>query len=164
MNYKPSELVPFTFKDTGITVLIRKVSPLLAMELQRAFPPPKPPMNEVDFGDGVKRMEPNEADPAYLRDMDKYNQDFELKMRRMLIKRGVALEITEEIKEQVEDLRSFWLEEYGIEFPEPDDKMAFVWYVAVGTDQDLRELLEAIMRRSQPTQEAEELARKTFPD
>lgn len=162
MTNKPAELIPFTFKDTGVTVLIRKVSPLLAMELQRSFPPPPPPMNKVDFGDGVIREEPNEADPAYLKKLSEYNQEFELKIRRMLIKRGVVLEITEEMKVQIEELREFWHDEYGIDFPESDDKLAYVWYIAIGTDQDLRELLDAIMRRSQPTQEAEELARKTF--
>lgn len=159
---KTAELIPFTFQDTGVTVLIRKVSPLLAMELQRVFPPPDPPMNKVDFGDGESRMEPNEADPAYLKQLQDYNQDFELKIRRMLIKRGVIVEITDTIKAQVQELREFWQEEYGIDFPEADDKLAYIWYIAVGTDQDLKELLQAIMRRSQPTQEAEELARKTF--
>ena len=81
---KQNELNPFTFKDTGITVQIRKVSPLLIMEVQKAMPVPKPPMQEVVYGDpddpGAKKVqEPNETHPDYLAAIDKYNMDLESK-------------------------------------------------------------------------------------
>lgn len=156
------ELKPYTFKDTGITVMIRKVSPNLVMELQRQFPEPKPPLNAVDYGDGKEVLEPNYADPEYLKSVDEYKIDLESKIRRLIVKRGVAVEITDEIKAQLEELRSFWLEEYGKAFPEPNDLMAYVSYICVGTGEDMEELLDAIMRRSQPTESAIAEATKSF--
>ena len=78
----------YTFPDTGITVKIRKVSPLLLNEIQRKNQPPKPPMNEVKYGDET-RLEPNPADPEYQKAVQQHELDLELKLRRALLRLGV---------------------------------------------------------------------------
>lgn len=159
---KQNELIPFTFSDTGETILIRKVSPLLGLELQKAFPPPKPPVQEVDYGDGRMVKEANAAHPDYLSAMQAYQIDFEDKLRRLYIKRGAVITWSEERRAQVDELRSFWHDEYGIDLP-GDDTMVFVSYLCIGSDKDLENLVTAIMQRSQPTEAAVAEAVETFP-
>ncbi len=162
--YTP-ELKPFAFTDTGITVLIRKVSPMLANELRKTFPPPEPPLQEVEM-DGQKITEPNPAHPEYQRALSQYNQDMEKRMRRLLIKRGVAFpdDVTEkEAIAQVAALREEWRQMYDQELDETDDKVAFVWFIAAGTDKGIEELTAAIMSRSQPTRDEVEAAKASFP-
>lgn len=159
MGVRQNELTNFTFKDTGITVQIRKVSPLLMMEVQKKFKPPPPPMQEVDYGDGNTVMEPNRSHPDYIAALEQYNYELEQKIRNLTIKRGVVCEVP---KDEVDELRKFWIEEMGEELPEADDKIAYISYICIGSTEDLEDLLAAITRRSQPTRPDIEAARSGF--
>jgi hypothetical protein len=153
MSTKNPALTPFTFKDTGRTVLTRRVSPYMVFELQRAFPPPAPPMQEVDYGDGKTRLEPNSANPDYIESVKKYNLDFQEKMQRLIIKRGIHVNLSDDDREEVAELRKFWMDEFEKEL-DPDDRMVFILHICIGSDTDLEEILNAITRRSQPTEPA----------
>lgn len=146
-------LPDFTFKDTGITVQIRKVSPLLGMEIRKAFPPPKPPVVETPLG-----PEENEADPDYEAAMQAYGLMIEEKASRLYIKRGVECVVDQEA---VERLRADMRDE-GITL-EGDDKYLYIRYICVGSQEDYQDLLIAISRRSQPTEVAVAEAVETFP-
>ena len=155
---KENELTPYTFKDTGISVKIRKVSPMLIMEVQKAFPSPKPPMQEVVYGDpgepGARTVEePNEAHPDYLVAIDEYNLELEAKVRHLMFKRGVIINLDEVQKQEVKELRAEWKEMFGVDLS-GSDKYVYISYIAIGTDADMEELQEVIMRRSQPTEAA----------
>ncbi len=155
----PGELTPFTFKDTGLQVMIRKVSPLLVNELNRAFPAPRPPAQEVDYGDGVKRIEENPASPEYTAALERHAQENMLRLRKLLIKRGV---VCEPDLEAVQELRAQYKEDYGIEL-EGTDQEIYIMYICAGTDADLQDLLNAVLTRSQPTKAEVDLARVSFP-
>lgn len=156
-----SKVEPFTFKDSGITIGIRKVSPLLMIRLRERFPDPKPPKQEVDYGDGKKVMEENPAHPDYHAALEKHNQMIEQKARRLLIRRGAVIEWNEERKAELEEVRAYWLKEFEEEI-DADDDVAYVSYVCMGSDTDLEEFLEALLRRSQPTEEAVKEATARF--
>ena len=158
-----TKLTEFTFPDTGETVLIRKVSPLLLLRLREQFPEPRPPEQEVDYGDGIKRLEENKAHPDYLRQKEAYEVMMEGKARRLLLKRGVKVEWTEERHRDLAELRAEWEEENGQPLPEHDDVVAWVSYVAVGSDRDLMDLLDILLRRSGVTEAGVEHALNRFP-
>lgn len=151
----------YTFPDTGITVKIRKVSPLLLNEIQRKNQPPKPPMNEVKYGDET-RLEPNPADPEYQKAVQQHELDLELKLRRALLRLGVFYELTAEDTRSVAELRQYWQEEYKEELPGTDLEV-FISYIAIGSVEDLDELVQSITRRSRPTEEAIAEAQDRFP-
>jgi hypothetical protein len=159
MSKFPGELVPFKFADTGISVKVRKVSPFLVNNLRKIYPQPKPPMQEVDYGDGKKVMEANEAHPDYAQTLDEYNNMFMDKLQRLLIVRGVECKVDQEA---VDSLKEFWKTEYGKEL-EGSDKEIYIIYICAGTKDDLDDLTNAILTRSQPTKEATELAKVSFP-
>ena len=155
-----NELTPFTFKDSKRTVLLRKVSPLLLMELRKTFPEPKPPTQEVEIN-GRKVFEENRAHPDFKAKMEAYNIEFEGRMRKFLISRGVVVTPTDEIKAEVEKLRADWLEETGVALSGSDDYV-YVSYIAIGTEEDMEELIAEITQRSQPTPAEVELSKVTF--
>ena len=145
----PARLHNYTFADSGYTVKIQKVSPLLAMQLQNDFPPPTPPLQRIMVGD-QETFEPNPSSPEYAQALQDYQRDFENRLRRMIIKRGVVIEFTEEMKADLAKVRADYLEITGKELAGNDDYV-FLSYLAVGSDADLTDLITGIMQRSQPT-------------
>jgi hypothetical protein len=160
-----NSLKPYTIQDTGVTILIKKVSPLLSGKLRRQYPPPKPPMQEVNYGtkeDPKIKMEPNPAHPDHAQALSDYEAEMSERMQVLLFKRGVVIELTDEMKEEVAELRAFWKEETNEEM-EGDDKSIYLANIALGTQEDIEELLNAILRRTQPTEEAINEAKDSFP-
>lgn len=158
---KPNELTPFTFPDTGINVLIRKTSPLLLMELRKQFPEPKPPKQTVMINDKPVEEE-NPSHPAYLAALEAYRLEFEQIMRRVLIRRAVTLKMTADVKAEVQRLKDEFKEDTGHELVGTDE-FIYISYIAIGTDEDMEDLIEVITKRSQPTGPAVEAAKDSFP-
>lgn len=144
----------YTFKDTGEVVTLRKVSPLLLIKLRERYPQPKPPLQKVEYGPGEVVMEPNPAHPDYIETLAKYEQDMERRARDLLIRRGVVIEWTDDKRKALADLREWWAEAYGEPMPAEDDTVAYISYLAIGSDSDLSELFDALVKRSHPTEEA----------
>jgi hypothetical protein len=95
----------YTFPDSGETIWVRRVSPLLAVKLRRAKKPPQPPMQKVNYGTPEKpewKEKENVASPQYLLDLQEYNAQLERSMQRLLIRRGTMVDMTDEIKEEIE--------------------------------------------------------------
>lgn len=159
---KAGELTAFTFRDSGITVKIRKVSPMIATDVARAFPDPNPPAQLVDYGEPKgKVLEANYSDPDYLK-AKKANQEKMLEaIQRVYVLRGVVVE-GDDWKEEVKEYREFMKEQTGVPVDEPSDLVVYVLRICVGSDGDLEDLLNAITRRSQPTPKEVDLAKGSF--
>ena len=156
------KLYPFIFQDTGVEVFIKKVSPLLVVELQKAFPAPVPPRQRVEIG-GEWVEEPNPAHPDHVQALEQYSVEFEQRVRKLLISRGVVIpEANTTWRDEVKELRQFWMDTYGKEL-DGDDKAVYIAHIAIGTDADMTDLLSKILQRSQPTEEAVASAKDSFP-
>ncbi len=154
-------LTDFTFSDTGITVKIRKVSPMIAADIANAYPEPTPPSQEVDYGEPKgKVMEQNLSDPEYLKAVKARQVKVVMAIQRMMISRGVVLENDDwksEVEQYKESLKSFT----GYDLEE-DDLLIYVFRICVGTQEDLEDLLAAITSRSQPTDIEVEKSKASF--
>ena len=147
------KLYPYLIKDSGVTINIRKVSPLLLNEVSKKFPRPTAPLNEVDYGDGKKKQEPNEADPDFQVSLSAWQQAIYIETQRIMIDRGVVITLTDEQKEDVRELRKYWKDTYDSELT-GSDVFVYVTLIALSTQEDIQELIEGITRRSQPTEGA----------
>lgn len=159
-----------TFKDSGITIKIRKVGPTtqqrLAQQIMKEIPEPVVPTVETELG-----PEPNAADPAYLLAHEAWEQQTrrELTERLMLI---AALEAEVEIDDAARvDIarKQRHLKLIGIPYEaNPDlteaenEKVFYILHVAAGTPDDLGEFSAAVLRRSVPTEEAVQAQIATF--
>lgn len=164
-------LPTFTFKDTGITVGIRKVGPStqqrVAQAIMAEMPEPAIPMVETELG-----PEPNAADPLYLAEKEAWSVKTrsELTRRLMLI---AALESEVEIDSSARaDIarrkRSLTLANTPYHddpemTAEENERVFYILHVAAGTPEDLGEFGEMVMRRSVPTEEAVQRQIATFP-
>lgn len=144
-----TKLHPFVFPDSGKRISIRKVSPFLADEIRKAYPPPKPPVQTVVI-DGVERAEANPAHPDYLRALAEYNAEFGRRVQSIMIKRGVVVELGDGDKAEVAELRADMAEE-GVTLRGSDEDV-YLWHICISTPQDLTDLATAIVQRSQPTE------------
>jgi len=159
-----------TFKDTGITIHLRKVGPTtqqrLAQQIMKELPEPPIPLVDTEAG-----PEYNAADPEYIAAKEDWDQETrrELTQRLMLI---AALEAEVEIDDAArQDIarKQRHLRLIGIPYednpdltPEENEKVFYILHVAAGTPEDLGEFSQAVMRRSVPTEEAVQSQIATF--
>lgn len=159
-----------TFKDSGITIRIRKVGPTtqqrLAQALMRDMPDPPVPVVETEMG-----REENPADPQWIAACEgiETKRRAELTQRLMLI---AALEAEVVIDDQARaDIarkrRNLHLigipDDANPELtPEEQEKVFYVLHVAAATPEDLGEFSQAVLRRSVPTEEAVQSQIATF--
>lgn len=159
----------FTFPDTGITVQLHKVSPLLRDDidamLRRQFPPPQPPLNVVPsgFGDGATRQEPNEADPDHQQALMRWQIEHINRMGQKLMDLAIRNYVECEVDhEAVAELRAA-MQAMGVEL-DPDDKYVYVSRICIGTPDDQRDFSNALFTRAAALREAVQAHKATFPD
>lgn len=158
-----TKLTDFVFTDTGISVKIRKVSPMLVADIEASIPHPQPPEQIVDYGEPKGKVkEKNLSDPVYLAAMNERVTLVYQAWRTALIRRGVVLE-GEDWKQEVAEYRQFIQDQTGHPLDEPDDRLVYILRICIGTIEDQDELINAITRRSQPTEAAIEEAKASFP-
>ncbi len=156
-----SKLFTHVTKDGGVTLQIRKVSPLVATEIRKKFPAPRPPMTKVDYGDGNFEMEPNPDHPSHKIALEDYQLMLEEKVRRAYLKLGC---IAVPDLEQVKNTRVA-MDEIGIDLSADSDEFVFINYCAVSSAEDYNDLIQAIINRSVPTEADIKAASDTFqPD
>jgi hypothetical protein len=159
-----------TFKDSGITIKIRKVGPTtqqrLAQQIMKEIPEPLPPIVETELG-----SEANPADPAYLESKADWDQQTrnELTQRMMLIAALEAEVVIDDAARADIARKRRHLKIIGIPYENnPDmtdaenEKVFYILHVAAATPEDLGEFSQAVLRRSVPTEEAVQAQIATF--
>lgn len=152
-------LPTFTF-STGITVSLRRVSPFLLHAVQQQFPAPKPPVIDVEYGDGKTRHEANEADPDYQDKLAEHQAMLNDKLNDLMLEGGIVVDFDanelEEAKRVVATI--------GAAFPEEaSDKLAYIKYVCIGNGDDITNVIRAIQGQSFPTEANVQQYVETFP-
>jgi hypothetical protein len=139
-----------TLPDSGVTLQIKRISPMLLVDLRkqlkRGTPKPMPPLQEVLLGD-EKVLQPNDAHPDYLAALQDYNADIGQRYIEAIIQLGVECEID---AGAVGALRESDLGE----FLPKNDKVVYVSRIAASSERDLMALQNAILGRAQPTEAA----------
>ena len=153
-----SKLHPYTTKDGGISLQIRKVSPLVATEIRKRFPPPVPPLAKVDYGEGRFEMEPNADSPLHKAATEIYQLELEEKVRRAYLKLGCIVIVDKEAVQQARDV----MNEIGIDLSADTDEFVYINYVAIASAEDYNELIQAIISRSIPSEADVKAASDTF--
>lgn len=149
----------YIFKDSGITVGLRKIAPntqaQLSIQIQREYPKPAPPVNQTELG-----AEANEADPDYLKAVREWERASAMALnRKMFTLAALECECAVDMDEVARKQRSF--RAVGFTWEESPDlsdeeraKVFYIEHIACATTEDLREFYEAVTRRSQPTEAA----------
>ncbi len=136
---KKAQTKEFTFPDSGETVYVEFVSvATLAMKLQRKYPRPSPPVQEVDFGNGVMKKELNYLHPDYELSVSKWNQFVDSEAMALALKRIFNIDLTAEQKKDVKA----WKKENPDMWDESDSDTS-LWFeeIACDTDNDLESLV-----------------------
>jgi hypothetical protein len=156
-----------TFKDSGITVQLRKIAPTtqtaLALQIQREIPKPAPPVVDTDLG-----PEENAADPAYERLLKAWERECSIELNRRLFKLA-CLECEVEVSKEDVERKQGHFKAIGLEWDddprlseEQNARVFYLQHIACATTDDMKEFYEAITRRSQPTEEAVQRHIETF--
>lgn len=160
-----------TFKDSGITIRIRKVGPMtqqrMAQAIQKEIPEPAVPMVETELG-----REPNPADPAYSAAYQAWDRKTAaLLSERMMRYAALEAEVTIDDQAKNEIARAkrnmalsgaAWEPIAGLT-EEENDRVFYILHVACATQDDLKEFSAAVRTRSVPTEEAVQRHIATFP-
>lgn len=154
------QLKTFEFSN-GRSVKLRTVSPLTLSKVRKQYRPPKPPLNEVDYGDGKIELEPNMADPEYIEAMELYEMELNERMQRLTIKLSVVHTLSDDEKEELAAFREIMTSE-GIDV-EQDDMEAFINGLCISSGNDLRNFLEAVTNTVGPSAEGVQAVKEQFP-
>jgi hypothetical protein len=152
-------LPSITLKNSGIDVKIRSLGPwtldTISTAAAKEHPRPTPQLNTVIGLDGKEQQEPNEADPAYQAALaawgDEVQADTMRRLFRILQAGGVVYEPD---LDAVADFRAM-MAVGGVTLPD-DDREVFFYHLMLGNKEDSEQLINAVMHRSQPTEEAVE--------
>jgi hypothetical protein len=154
------KLHPYQIKDTGIWINIRKVSPNTLNDFNKWFeeknPQPAIPTQKVNYGDEIHpdwREETNESHPDYQAAIQDRKQKLNAATQDLMIEEGIVYALTDEDKAAVKDFKERWKVRTG-GYPVGTDLAIFIRHIAIGTTDDLKELVAAITRRTQPTEGA----------
>lgn len=147
-----SKLITYKVKDTERVIHIRKVPQMLIREIYKSVDKPQPPINVVRGLDDKLVTEINDADPDYLLALAEYRNNIAERVNRLLLERGVVVSIGEKEKEEITELKQYWKESNGVELV-GSDHFIFVNYICIATDDDLKEVITLITRRTQATEE-----------
>lgn len=173
------ELPMHTFKDSGITVRLRKLSPvarddvIAGVSRDLADTKPQPPIVEVDYGQG-KIKEPHTGDPTYIRHLQEWQAGVSSEANARLFKLAcldaVEVEIGDSERALIARKQRYMRIAGKVEWqpdpnlhPEENDQWFYIAYVACASLEDIKEFYEAVLTRSQPTEAAIEQHKASFP-
>lgn len=168
-----------TFKDSGVTVRLHKLSPMTGQEIhavverELADERPRPPVVEVDYGQG-KIARPHEGDPVYQELLAAWRKRVNAIANDRLFKvaalLAVELTIGDAERTQIARTKKYLRLAGKLEWqndPELDeaenDQLFYMTHIACGSGEDLQEFYQAIATRSQPTEAAIERHKESFP-
>lgn len=168
----------YTFKDTGITVQMHRMSPMTLNHLNsailkecKALPPdhehayPKPPVQMVAVGGGEPIPQVHDEDPAYIKALAEWqawsqSETSDRMIRMMAIDYLVVND--DEIQPRVDQVRRMLRREgvpldepIGDEYTQEDrNRIVYLRHVCLGSTEDLREFSLFLSQRTQPSEEA----------
>lgn len=145
-----NNLTPYTIKSTGVSVFIRPIPPMLLRAVARSIPEPEAPVETIEAPDGTTYQAKNRAHPEYIAALEARNRRISEGVADLVIERGVVIDLSDAQRAEVEELRAFMRERFETEL-DAATHVAYVKHIAIGTPQDLRELIEEVSGRSVPT-------------
>lgn len=164
--------------DSGRDITIRplniSIDAMLRRQIHAEMPPPEPPMQEVDLGEGNIKHEPNLADPTYMVARAewnaKVNEELGQRLLRLWAHRALVDPTNEsEVDEYLDDLRLVGVEALPDDDPElvfwrskvpPDEAMTkvrrqvWLYNIVCVSQRDYRTLRDAIFSISRPAEGA----------
>jgi len=167
-----------TFRDSGITVKLHKLSPMTSQEImtavqrERADTKPEPPQFEVDYGKG-KVQEPHYGHPVYQERLQRWQAECNTEANRRLFRlaclAAVEVEMTPEVQAQIARKKRLmrlaakleWEDDPDLE-PSENDQIFYVTHICCASPDDVQEFYQAIALRSQPTEAAIDQHKQSF--
>jgi len=157
-----SELEPFTFPDSGITVRLRRVGPRtieqivarVSRQYQREHPRPRPPMVPVVVGESEQVLEPNVNDPDYRARLQEWETGLQTQQAiatmRFLVDYGIVADVDQEAVRALREALS--PEDLMTEDGKPyTDHQVYVEHVCMISPRDIQAVVSAILGISQPS-------------
>lgn len=154
-----TDLKEIRLPDSGQLLHVRRMPVSLLEDFRRTEPPPPgPPMQQVDYGGGKIKEEPNPAHPDYVGMLQDYYAALFDRASEFAIEFGVECEIDPKAIEKVRR----WAEKRGAVLPD-NDLVLYVTRVLAVTGKDLLTIQSAVFGRVEPTEEAVDKAAESFP-
>lgn len=158
-----------TLPDSGVTLELRKIAPMtiqqIAGAVRKEYPPPEPPVVMVQIGESDERKpEANPADPAYQRTLATYDDAFKTKVGERTMQLIARYGVRTIDNEAVAEFRAQMIALGAPLDPNEDDRDIYVWQLACVSERDMTTLMNTVLSRSQPSEEAVAAHTATFRD
>lgn len=148
-HYTQAGKTYFEFNN-GSKVVLSPVSSALVAELQRQHPEPPIPVIEIVNEEGVKFVEETPQDPDYLKKLNKWNADINVRWIDVLLKLGAKpLEVDTIKLEQVKAVMA----EVGTPLA-GDESFLYLKYCLMSDKEETQQLIDAVQQTSKPEERA----------
>ncbi len=140
--------------NNGVVLTLRPLMPLVLERFRtNTRGRPVPPKQTVTYADGSTSTEDNPNDPEYLKAMAEWELERGMRVTNYILVEGIVENPSEEFMEQ-----------YREYFPDATAKeLKYLWIASLLPDQDeLTDLITAIVGQTMPTREGLEEAANTF--
>lgn len=152
----------YTFKN-GLKVEIVRVAPLLTNQLRKQLKKPIPPKVKIEVGENEFIFEDDIDNAGYKAALEIWSEEIENRARILYLTKGINIDLTPGQRQEVDQLRAFWLENYGDKL-EGSDEYCYLSYVAIQSESEYQELISAITGRSEPKESGVANALADFPN
>jgi len=139
------EAATYTFAN-GVVARLQSVSQFtiahVEIQARKKFPPPEPPQNEVDYGDGNKKWESNYSDPRYEMAMQRYNTFISMKAFDVIMELGIEVAVDTQALDRIKRAMDL----VGTPLDEISDKVAYIKHCCLRDIEHGMPELQAAMR------------------
>lgn len=158
-----AKVTPYTLPD-GTEITLGRVSPMLSVTLQAAYPKPKPPVERVQITDEDWIEEENLADPAYLRALAERNEKLNNLFMQTVVELGAKLPFDEaELQRRLSAFNAIFVKlTDGALIDTSKPTYAYIFYVSGAGKDEIEDITSIILSRSAPKEEAIAAAVDTF--
>lgn len=149
----------YTF-STGRTIEVIPISPWVLEVVRESVPWPEPPKQTVEGPEGLVEV-PNTQHPEYLKALDDRQTLISERQQELIIEEGTSFEVDK----AAVDKRRATLGRLDAKLPEraaTDDRHFYLYYICVGSQQDLDNLIRLIHGLSLVGEEAVAKATESF--
>ena len=139
---KTARLKKVTFPDSGEVAYIPNISLAgQSLRVQRKYPRPKPPMQQVDYGNGNMKWESNYAHPDYRIQLQEWQKFLGMATQDAALKRLYRMKLSEDQETDITE----WKTANPDLYDETDTDTA-IWFeeIAILTENDFGALIDAL--------------------
>lgn len=149
MTNATNNYTPYTIAGSGVSLFIRPVSSFLFRDIEKQYPAPIPPREQIIRADGSFMETENRAHPDYIAAVREREARVNGMMGDLIVELACMIVLTDEQRDEIKAYRDNFKRITGGELAGSIESQ-YIKYIALADNSDMVELIRAVMNRMRP--------------